>query len=398
MEFRIFGSLGVVRDGSETRVPTGKTRLLLAVLLCHPNEPVSRERLIDVLWGDDPPKSAVDNLRVYVSQLRKLLGDGTRVVREPRGYALTVKPGELDADRFEDLVTAARACDDPARAGTLLREALALAQEPPFADVDHLGPIAMTARRLEEQRAATAEAAVEADLALGRNAQAIAELYSLIDTYPLREGLRRSLMLALYRSGRQAEALAAYREAREVLIEELGIEPGPALRDLETRILTADPTLNPPPPQPLTAPAPAPTALGTPPTSSGTTWGSWLWAAIPLLSCGYGTPWAFVYAAVRRRSLTLALSALVYVALCGIFLVVPLSDEDGLNKLDIIPMLALITLWLGGTCHAVLVREHVFTPTRSADLPRWKKALHATGLTLFALVAVAGYIWLEPPT
>ncbi|UBU15890.1 AfsR/SARP family transcriptional regulator [Nonomuraea gerenzanensis] len=392
MEFRIFGPLGVVHDGGELQAPTGKPRLLLATLLCHPNEPVPNERLVDVLWGAGPPKSAVDNLRVYVSQLRKLLGDSTRIVREPRGYALTVKPGELDADRFEELLSAARACDDPARAGTLLREALTLAQEPPFADVEHLGPIATTALRLDEQRATAASAAVEADLALGRNAQAIAELYGLIDTHPLREGLRRQLMIALYRSGRQAEALAAYQEARKVLVEELGIEPGPALRDLETRILNADPTLDLPPPAHRASAA-------IPPASPGVARGSWLWAAVPLLSCGYGTPWAFVYAAVKRRSFGLLLSALVYVVLCGVFLVMPLSDADGLNELDIIPVLALVTLWLGGTCHAVLVREHVFTPPAAsvAELPRWKKVVRGAGLVLFALVAVAGFIWLEPP-
>ncbi|TMR08082.1 AfsR/SARP family transcriptional regulator, partial [Nonomuraea zeae] len=251
MEFKIFGSLGIARDGSEIQVPTGKPRLLLAMLLCHPNEAVPRERLIDVLWGDSPPKSAVDNLRVYVSQLRKALGDSARIVREPRGYALTVKPGELDADHFEELLAAARACDDPARAGTALRQALALAQGTPFADVEHIGPIAMTALRLEEQRAAAAEAAVETDLALGRNAEAIAALYGLIGTYPLRERLRRNLMIALYRSGRQAEALATYQEARRVLVEELGIEPGPALRDLELRILNADPALDAPLPRQL---------------------------------------------------------------------------------------------------------------------------------------------------
>lgn len=392
MRFRIFGTIGIARDGSEIRVPTGKLRLLLATLLCHPNEPVTRERLVDVLWDTDPPKSATDNFRVYVSQLRKLLGDSGRIVRESRGYVLTVKPGELDAHRFEELLAAARACDDPARAGTLLREALALAQEAPFADVEHIGPIAMTALRLEEQRAAAAEAAVEADLAMGRNAEAIAELHGLIDLYPLREGLRRTLMIGLYRSGRQAEALAAYQEARKVLVDELGIEPGPALRDVEARILNSDPALNLPVPNTLAVGVPT----NIPPTSSRVAWGSWLWAAVPLLSCGYGTPWAFVYAAVKRRSLNLLLSALVYLALCGVFLVMPFTDDDGLTRLDIIPMLALVSLWFGGTCHAVLVREHVFTPTSSADMPRWKKVVRGAGLALFALVATAGYVWLEP--
>jgi DNA-binding SARP family transcriptional activator len=124
MDFRIFGSLGIARDGSELRVPTGKPRLLRAMLLCHSNEPVPRERLVDVLWGADPPKSAGDNLRVYVSQLRKTLGDSALIVRDSGGNALRVKPGELDADRFEELLVAARACDDPAGAGAVLRKAV----------------------------------------------------------------------------------------------------------------------------------------------------------------------------------------------------------------------------------------------------------------------------------
>lgn len=385
MEFRILGPLGITHEGSELRPPAGKARVLLAVLLCHANEPVPAEHLLDALWGASPPKSAADNLRVYVSQLRKTLGDSTRIVRERHGYSLTVKPGELDAHRFEELLTAARACADPAQASTLLREALALSRGRPFADVDHADPIARTALRLEEQRAAAAEEAVEADLALGRNAEAIAELRGLIHEYPLHERLRAQLMLALYRSNRQAEALAVYHEARKVLIDELGVEPGPALRDLEARVLNGEASLD-LAPQRLSAETPPPP-----------TWGSWLWAAIPLLSCGYGTPWAFVYAAVKRRTLGLAFSALAYLALCGVFLVMPFTDDDGLNKLDIIPMLALISLWFGGTCHAVLVREHVFATAASADRPRWKKVMGSVGLALFALAAALGYAWLEPP-
>ncbi|GAA3066756.1 AfsR/SARP family transcriptional regulator [Streptosporangium carneum] len=392
MEFRILGPLGIAHDGNELRVPAGKPRLLLAMLLCHPNEPVPAERLVDALWGASPPKSAGDNLRVYVSQLRKAMGDSTRIVREPRGYALTVEPGELDAHRFEELLTTARACADPARTGALLREALALSRDAAFADVEHADPIARMALRLEEQRAAAAEEAVEADLALGRDAEAVAELRCLVHEHPLRERLRAQLMIALYRSGRQAEALAAYQEARKALVDELGIEPGPALRDLETRILNGDPALDAPSPRLPQEASPPPAKA--PPRAN---WESWLWAVIPLLSCGYGTPWAFVYAAVRRRSPGLALSALAYLGLCGVFLVTPLSDDDGLNRLDVVPMLALISLWLGGTCHAVLVREHVFAPTPPSEQPRWTRTGGEVGLALFVLVAAAGYVWLEPP-
>ncbi|MEV4163530.1 AfsR/SARP family transcriptional regulator [Nonomuraea dietziae] len=394
MEFRILGPLGIAKNGIELRVPAGKPRLLLAVLLCHPNEPVSTDRLVDVLWGEEPPKSAGDNLRVYVSQLRKLLGDAGRIVRGPYGYALTVGPGELDAGRFEELLTAARGCGDPVMAGVFLRQALALWRGRALADVEQVDPIAATALRLEERRAAAAEDAVEADLALGRDAEAVAELRGLVQEYPLRERLRAQLMLALYRSGRQVEALAVYQETRKVLVDELGIEPGPAMRALEMRILNgdSDPGADFGPDLGVTPPRPQAQAR-----EGGPVWGSWVWAAIPLLSCGYGTPWAFVYAAVTRRSLGLGLWALAYLGLGAIFLVMPFTDDDGLNKLDIIPMLALITLWFGGTCHAVLVREQVFARDPSVERPRWQKVAGGAALVLVSLVAAAGYVWLEPP-
>lgn len=391
MEFRSLGPLTVTQDGSELVIPAGKPRLLLAVLLCAANKPVSVERLVDALWSDIPPKSATDNLRVYVSQLRKALGDSSRIVHQRLGYTLVVHPGELDADRFDELLAEGRACDDPARASALLHEALALFRGTALADVPHVDAIANTVRRLDEQRATAAEESVEADLALGRIPEAIAELRGLIHEHPLRERLHAQLMLALYRSGRQAEALAAYQDARKLLVEELGIEPGAALRELESRMLNGDPALHGWQPSIHQAIPPAVPRLRLP-------WGSWLWAAVPLLSCGYGTPWAFVYAAVKRRSLGLALSALVYFGLAGIFLIVPFTDDDGLNKLDIIPMLALVSLWMGGTCHAVLVREHVFAHRPSRPMSRGRRVAGGVGLIAMAAVATAGYWWLEPPT
>jgi predicted ATPase/DNA-binding SARP family transcriptional activator len=246
MEFALLGPLEVRREGRAIAVGGSKARALLAMLVLHANEPVSAERLAGAVWGDDAPASATRTVQVYVSRLRKTLGEETLLVTTPAGYRLDVQPGELDVDRFERLVeeggcalTDGRAGD----AGARLREALRLWRGPALGDLAFASFAQAEIARLEEQRLAALELRVEADLAAGRHARLVGELQQLLAEYPLREGLHGQLMLALYRSGRQAEALEVYQAARRELVEQLGIEPGTELRELHQRILAQDPVL-----------------------------------------------------------------------------------------------------------------------------------------------------------
>ncbi len=244
MEFLLLGPLEA-RDGARTlALSGGKPKALLARLLLDGGRVVAVERLIDDLWGDNAPETAVKMVQIYVSQLRKVLPSERLVTRRP-GYMLVVEPGELDLERLDQLLTSGRealALRRPEEAGEAFGEALALWRGPALAEFDEPFAAHETAR-LEELRLSCLEGRVEADLALGRHAQLVGELESLTNRYPLREGLLRQRMLALYRAGRQAEALAAYRESRRVLDAELGIEPSPELRHLEQRILRQDPEL-----------------------------------------------------------------------------------------------------------------------------------------------------------
>ena len=277
MEFLILGPLEA-RVGERT-LPLGgpKQRSLLALLLLHRNEAVSTDRLTDGLWGEQPPATAGKVVQVYVSRLRRLLGPagegGGRLVTRPPGYLLRLDPDELDLDRFEALVERAgraMATGDAAAAAEALRRGLALWRGPALADLAFEPFAQAAAAGLEEQRLAALESRLEADLALGRAPELIGELGALVGEHPLRERLRRSLVLALYRAGRQAEALEAYRAARRALVQDLGIEPGPELAELEGAILRHDPALAPrsspaspvpPAPDPPTA-SPAPTGSG----------------------------------------------------------------------------------------------------------------------------------------
>jgi DNA-binding SARP family transcriptional activator len=243
MEFRILGPLEV-RDGADLRQVAGAgQRALLALLLLHANEVVSIDRLIDELWPGDPPGSGVAALRVRISQLRKSLGAAAeRLETAPPGYLLRLAPGELDVDRFSELVEEAIRAE-PLMAAEKLREALALWRGPALADFAYESFAQAAIVRLEELRLTALEQRIEVDLALGRHAELVAELEELVGAQPLRERVRGQLMLALYRSGRQAEALEAYRAARSALLEELGIEPSAPLRELEKAILRQDPDL-----------------------------------------------------------------------------------------------------------------------------------------------------------
>jgi len=235
MEFRILGPLDAIEEGRALELGGAKQRALLAVLLLNANRVVSSDLLIESLWESQQPEKAQKALHVLVSQLRKTLG-GERIVTRPPGYLLTVEEGELDLDRFQHLV---------AEGGVeQLTAALALWRGPPLAEFAYERFAQPEIARLEELRLATLEQRIAADLELGRHAELVGELESLVQEHPLRERLRAQLMLALYRSGRQAEAVAAYQSARRALVEELGLEPSRSLRELEQAILRQDPALD----------------------------------------------------------------------------------------------------------------------------------------------------------
>lgn len=231
MEFLILGPVDVLDGGRAVRLPAGKPVALLRALLLNRNRVVSTETLIDELWGEDPPETAAKALQGHVSQLRKVLG-ADRLITKPPGYSLRVEEGELDLDRFEQLVRDGRellAAGDAKAASRELESGLGLWRGP--------------APGLEERRLAALEDRIESDLALSRHSELVAELETLVAQHPLRERLRRQLMLALYRSGRQADALEEYRRTRETLSGELGIEPSEELQDLQRAILRHDPEL-----------------------------------------------------------------------------------------------------------------------------------------------------------
>jgi len=241
-DFRLLGPFEASEEGRPLALPPGKPSALLARLLLDAGRVVSAEALVDALWAV-PPASAPKVLQAHVSQLRKVLGR-ERIETHPPGYRLVADPGEVDLRRFETLTETGYAVREPARRAELLREALSLWRGPALAEFRQ-EPFALgAARRLAELRLTALERRIEAELELGEHARLAGELEELVAEEPLREPLRAALMLALYRSGRQAEALERYREGRRALVEQLGIEPGPALQELERAILRQDPRLN----------------------------------------------------------------------------------------------------------------------------------------------------------
>ena len=247
MDFQILGPLEVHGERGAVGLEGLKPRAVLAMLLLHANEPVSAERLAVGLWGQDAPAGAVKTVQVHVSRLRKALGDPEAVSTTPAGYRLRVRPGELDAERFARGVAEGRRAleaGDPQRAGIVLREALELWHGPALADLEFEPFAAAEIARLEEQRLVALEARVEADLARGAHAALVSELQQLRAEHPTRERLTVQLMLALYRSGRQAEALEVYRDARQILVEDAGVEPGAELQRVHAAILRQDPSLD----------------------------------------------------------------------------------------------------------------------------------------------------------
>jgi DNA-binding SARP family transcriptional activator/class 3 adenylate cyclase len=244
MDFRLLGPLEVDDGGAPVGLGGAKQRALLALLLLNANMTVASDRLVDELWGDDPPESARKMVQIYVSQLRKLL-PGAQLRTQASGYSLKLGADELDLVRFERLATegrAALASGNPGRGSELLRSALVMWRGPALAEFDD--PFArIEAARLEELRVAVLEDRIEADLELGRHADLVAELEALVPQHPERERLRGQHMLALYRCGRQGDALDTYHEGRRVLDERLGLRPSATLRELEERILRQDPSL-----------------------------------------------------------------------------------------------------------------------------------------------------------
>ena len=262
MEFRILGPLEVLDEEETVRLGAPKQRALLGVLLLHPNEAVSSARLCDELWGERQPPTAEKLVQGYVHALRKKLGADVLVTRAP-GYELRLESGSLDLLRFETLIGEART-SELEQAVDLRRRALALWRGPPLADVVLEGPERHTLARLSELRLATQIERIEAELELGRAAQLVGELEALAAANPYQERVYAQLMLALYRSGRQADALHAYQTIRRALSDELGLQPGQELRALEAAILRQDDSLT------LDADADVTTATGSPPSSSPT--------------------------------------------------------------------------------------------------------------------------------
>ena len=246
MEFRILGPVEAWDGGRAITLGGPKPRALLAVLLLHANEIVPADRLIDDVWGEDSPEDAAAALRVNVSRLRKSLPQDVLTTRSP-GYVVWVEPDALDLHRFERLVDEGRsllARDLTVDGSKRFHEALSLWRGSALADFAYESFAQPAIARLEEIRLAAVELRIDADLALGRHDELVGELEELVAEHPLRERLRRCLMTALYRSGRQAEALDAYQHARRALVDGLGIEPGAELRGLEQAILRHDPSLD----------------------------------------------------------------------------------------------------------------------------------------------------------
>jgi DNA-binding SARP family transcriptional activator/basic membrane lipoprotein Med (substrate-binding protein (PBP1-ABC) superfamily) len=265
MEFRLLGPLEVAENDDPVPLGGARVRALLALLLLHRNETIPLERIVDDLWGGRPPKTAEQVVRVYVSQLRKALerdrsdGSPQLLVTQGNGYVLKVDANQVDLDRFESLRAEGRqliAAAEPSRAATVLAEALSLWRGQPLQEFTYEPFAQSEIARLAELRLATLEDRIDAQLATGRDGELVAELEQLVEANPLRERMRAQLMLALYRSGRQVEALQTYQRFRRLLVDDLGLEPGESLRRLESRILQRDPELDRPSPSTATAETP----------------------------------------------------------------------------------------------------------------------------------------------
>lgn len=238
IEFRVLGPLEILDEGEPVAVGGRKQRMVLAMLLLEAGRVVSSERLIDAIWGEEPPRTATTSLQNSISRLRKQLGPDALITKPP-GYQLNIEPEQLDLARCRRWLDEARGAE-PARRGELLRSALALWRGTALDEFAHEPFARAEVASLEELRLTVIEQRIEADIAAGRHLEVVGELEALVAGYPLREQFRAQLMLALYRAGRQADALRYYQEGRKTLVEELGLEPSPALQSLHGAILRQD--------------------------------------------------------------------------------------------------------------------------------------------------------------
>lgn len=386
LRFEILGRLRAWRGDQELDLGPGKQQAVLGVLLVHPNRPVRTEAIVDAVWGEEPPDNGANVVQKYVAGLRRVL-EPDRSPRTPArvleltgaGYVLHVPPDGLDAEVFQrrvrDALAVANVGDGGQQTVERLGAALGMWRETPLAGLT--GPVFDAARdRLVEERAAALEACAEIELELGRHARLVPELIRLVSDFPLREGPRHLLMLALYRCGRQAEALAVYRDAREFLAGEFGVEPGERLQDLHLRILRSDPQLLAwPPPVEETASPPVPL----PPLASGfvpldgvpvnraqrrVSWELRIaLILVPVLTCGT-LSWAVVaYFAGRRRSPWLALASIGWLALT-LFSWIALSDSGEPQPIDDYSLAAGMIAAIGGAVHIALLTSHPW-PWRS---------------------------------
>jgi DNA-binding SARP family transcriptional activator len=242
-QVRLLGPVDVVVDGVARPVSGRRRKTVLAVLTLYAGDTVSTDRLIDAVWGAEPPATAANTLQRHISYLRGVLGSRDAIVARAPGYLLALPPGATDVGRAEQLIRRSGQTGDAGLAATALREALGLWRGPSLADVVEVPWLHEPAERLEQLRLDATQALIDARLALGESAQLVPELERMVEQHPFRENFHRQLMLALYRSGRQADALAAYQRLRQAMLVELGIDPSPALRELEAAILRQDATL-----------------------------------------------------------------------------------------------------------------------------------------------------------
>ncbi|RLE22937.1 MAG: hypothetical protein DRJ50_06905, partial [Actinobacteria bacterium] len=241
MRFGVLGPVEAFEKRRRLSVGGPKQRTVLALLIARAGSAVSTDFLVDGVYGDEPPQGARRSVQTYVSNLRSELGEVIEATGS--GYVLNAGHSEVDALAFEDALSEAGSLDDSEQASQTLRDALSVWRGHPYSDVDGFVELTAERTRLSELRMAAIEHRVDADLELGYHRQLIAELESLTGEHPLRERFRAQHMLALYRCGRQAEALRAYEKTRNYLVDEMGLDPSPDLRDLEQRILDQDPAL-----------------------------------------------------------------------------------------------------------------------------------------------------------
>jgi DNA-binding SARP family transcriptional activator len=418
LRFEILGDVRVLRDGTTVDLGPAKQRAVLAVLLLQAGRPVPTHQIVDGVWGDDPPENGANVVQKYVAGLRRVL-DPNRAPRTPGellaltggGYVLRTTGGAVDADEFRSAVARAasqRSDHLLAEAAGTLRSGLALWRGEALAGLT--GPVFEAARtRLAESHATAWEAWAEIELERGQSAALIPDLTRLVDEFPLREGLRAELMLALHRAGRQAEALAAFRDAREYFLDEFGVEPGEKMQEAHRRILRGEP-VSPPLPAVPTVPAPSPPAPFSPapvvapplptyaypagppaampawpsPPRAGVPIGQVLLAVtLPLLSCSLAAWVYFVIAAVRQRDRRQYITAGVYASLFVVGLVFMIVDPSPIDS-DYLTITEGAGLWIFALTGFLAAFHGAVLATHSSTSGRdWMLREHARQLAAY---------------